>query len=331
MNPNRRLLWAGIILVLITSIGTLGYVIIEGWSFFDALYMTIITIATVGYGEVHPLSTAGRIFSIFLILGGMGGAFYALFGAAQYILEGQFGITIGRRRMKTKIANLKNHFIICGYGRVGEETAATFEEEGVPFVIVDHREDCIGRAERSGYLFLQGDATRDEVLKEAGIEHARGLVAALGADADNTYVTLSARGLSPSLFIIARASDAETENKLKRAGANRVVSPNTIGGQRLAKLALYPGLVDFLDILTSPRWPEIEMDSVEVSRDSSLNGQTVKGVRQCSNTGVIAIKKINGQFLPNPGDDEKIVAGDSLIVMGARNQLLLLENVCKGN
>jgi voltage-gated potassium channel len=331
MTSTGRLLGAGIILVLIITIGTLGYAIIEDWSFFDSLYMTIITIATVGYGEVHRLTTAGRIFTIFLILGGMGGAFYALFGVAQFILEGQFGITLGRRRLKTKIANLKDHFILCGYGRVGEETAATFKEEGVPFVIVDGRPDCIARAERSGYIYIQGDATKDEVLREAGIERARGLVAAIGSDAENTYVTLSARGLSPKLFITARASDSETESKLKRAGANRVVSPNTIGGQRLAMLALRPAVVDFLDILTSPRWPEVEMANLAVDYESSLNGQTVKDVHKCSRVNVIAIKKGNGQLLPNPPEDEKVVAGDSLIVMGSRNQLTSLENVCKAN
>jgi voltage-gated potassium channel len=329
MAPLRKLFWAGIILALIIAIGSIGYAIIEGWSFFDSLYMTIITIATVGYGEVHPLTTAGRVFTIFLILGGMGGAFYALFGVAQYILEGQFGIILGRRRMQTKIASLKDHFVLCGYGRVGEETAATFKEEGVPFIIVDNRPDCIARAERAGHIYLQGDATKDEVLKEAGIERARGLVAAVGSDADNTYVTLSARGLSPTLFITARASDSETETKLKRAGANRVVSPNIIGGQRLAMLALRPAVVDFLDILTSPRWPEIEMANVAVDYESALNGQTVKEIHKCSKANVIAIKKAGGQFLPNPPDDEKIIAGDSLIVMGSRDDVTSLEKVCK--
>src|ERR1035437_9296024 len=143
MSLTRRLLWAGVILVLIVTIGVVGYRLIEGWSLFDALYMTIITIATVGYGEVHPLSPGGRVFTIFLILGGIGGAFYALFGIAAYVVEGQFGVTLGRRRMKTRIANLKDHFIVCGYGKVGGETASTFDDEGVPFVIIDNRPDCL--------------------------------------------------------------------------------------------------------------------------------------------------------------------------------------------
>jgi voltage-gated potassium channel len=322
-------MWAGVILASIIAIGVVGYRIIEGWSLFDALYMTIITITTVGYAELHPLSIGGHVFTIFLILGGMGGAFYALFGIAEYVLEGQFGITIGRRRMKTKIANLMDHFILCGYGRVGEEIASTFKDERVPFVIIDNRPDCIARAEQAGYLYLQGDATKDEVLKEAGIDRARGLVAAVGSDADNTYITLSAKGLRSTLFITARASDSETENKLKRAGADRVVSPNNIGGRRLAMLALRPAVVDFLDIVTSPRWPEIEMANVAVGDQSSLNGQTVKDVRQCSKAIVIAIKKKSGKLIPTPSEDEEIATGDSLMVIGARDQLSSLEAVCK--
>jgi voltage-gated potassium channel len=200
----------------------------------------------------------------------------------------------------------------------------------VPFVIIDNKPDCLIRAERSGYTYLQGDATRDEVLKEAGIEHARGLVAAVGSDADNTYITLSARGLQPTLFITARASDSETENKLKRAGADRVVSPSTIGGRRLAMLALRPAVVDFLDIVASPRWPEIEMANVAVGDQSSLNGQTMKDIRQCSKAMVIAIKKKSGQLVLNPPEEEKIAAGDSLFVMGAKEQVTSLETVCKG-
>ena len=329
MSLTRRLLWAGVILVLIVTIGVVGYRLIEGWSLFDALYMTIITIATVGYGEVHPLSPGGRVFTIFLILGGIGGAFYALFGIAAYVVEGQFGVTLGRRRMKTRIANLKDHFIVCGYGKVGGETASTFDDEGVPFVIIDNRPDCLARAERSGYIYLQGDATKDEVLKEAGIERAQGLVAAVGSDADNTYITLSARGLQPTLFITARASDSETENKLKRAGADRVVSPSTIGGRRLAMLALRPAVVDFLDIVASPRWPEIEMASIAVGEQTSLSGQTVKDIRQCSKAMVIAIKKKSGQILLNPPEEEKIAAGDSLFIMGAKDQVTSLEAICK--
>ena len=215
MKSLNKVIWGILALVAIIAIGTIGYEIIEGWSFLDSIFMTITTITTVGYREVHPLSDGGRIFSIFLILGGMGGAFYTLTGIITYIIEGNLGATWGRRRMENKINQLKDHFILCGFGRVGEEIANIFKEEEVPFVVIDNRPECAARAEHAGYLYVEGDATSDEILKEAGIEKARGLVAALGSDIDNTYITLSARGLYPSLFITARASDSQAEKKLR--------------------------------------------------------------------------------------------------------------------
>jgi voltage-gated potassium channel len=193
MSPVRRLLWSIGAFIGIVAIGVIGYMVIEGWSFLDAIYMTITTITTVGFKEVHPLSQAGRIFSIFIIIGGVGGALYILTNIVGYIMEGQFGITMGRRRMKTKIAKLKDHFILCGYGRVGQAIAQAFSEESAPFVIIANNEQHIAKAEKEGYLYIFGDATSDEVLKEAGIEQAHGLVAAVGSDTDNTFITLSAR------------------------------------------------------------------------------------------------------------------------------------------
>jgi voltage-gated potassium channel len=330
MSPTRRLLRAGVLLTLIIVLGVVGYRLIEGWSLFDALYMTVITITTVGYKEVHPLSTGGYVFTIFLILGGIGGAFYALFGIIEYILEGQFGKTLGRRRMENRIANLREHFILSGFDRFGEEIANTFKAEGVSFIIIENRPDFIARAEHAGYLYLEGDSTKNEILQLAGIDRARGLVAALASDVDNTYITLSARELRPTLFIAARASDVEAEKKLRLAGADRIVSPDAIGGRRTAMLALHPAVVDFLDIVTSPSRTEIEMEKVAVNDKSSLNGQTVKDIRQCSSAVVLAINKKNGELLPNPPEDEKIVAGDSLIIMGSRKQLGSVEAVCQG-
>jgi voltage-gated potassium channel len=240
MSLPRRVLPALYVLVIIVSIGVIGYMVIERWSFIDALYMTILTITTVGYGEVHTLSQGGRVFSVVLMVGGVGGALYTLSLFIQYLLEGQFGITLRRRRMKTEIAKLKEHFILCGYGRMGQEIAHTFNDEGIAFVVIENSQESAARAGEDGYLYLQGDATNDEVLKEARIESARGLVAAVGSDVDNTFITLSARGLCPGLFITARACSPGVEGKLKRAGANRIVSPHNIGGRRMAMLALHP-------------------------------------------------------------------------------------------
>ncbi|MFC1948916.1 potassium channel family protein [Chloroflexota bacterium] len=330
MNSARRVLWGLAGLFAIIVIGVIGYIAIEGWSFIDSLYMTVITITTVGFAEVHPLSDGGQIFSIFLIFGGVGGALYALSGIIEYIIEGNLGTTWGRRRMRNRIQQLKGHFILCGYGRVGEEVANIFKEEDTPFVIIDNRPDCLARAEQSGYLYVEGDATSDEVLKEAGIENARGLVAALGTDVENTYVTLSARGLDPSLFITARASDAEAETKLKRAGANRIVSPNNIGARRMAMLALRPAVSDFIDTVTRRRGPELQLENVVVTSDSTLAGLTVDDVRQCSRANVLAFTKKTGRLLANPSGDEKIDVGDSLIIMGTSEQLTSLEAVCEG-
>jgi voltage-gated potassium channel len=330
MNSIRKVILGVSALGAIIVIGIIGYIVIEGWNFFDALYMTAMTITTVGYGEVHPLTTGGRVFSIFLMFGGVGGALYTLTGLIQYIIESDIGTTWGRRRMKQKISQLEGHFILCGYGRVGEEIASIFREEDISFVIIDNREECAARAENAGFLYIKGDATSDEVLKEAGIEKARGLVAALGTDVDNTYITLSARGLYPGLFITARASDTEAESKLKRAGADRIVSPNSIGARRMAMLALRPAVVDFLDTITRRRGPELQMENVAIGENSSLNGQTVDAVRQCSKATVMAISKKTGRFLANPPGDEKIAAGDSLIIMGTSEQLGSLETVCQG-
>jgi len=304
--------------------------LIEGWSFVDAVYMTIITISTVGYGEVHPLTAAGRIFSVFLIVGGVSGGLFVLTAFIQYVIEGRLGTTLGRRQMKAKIAKLKEHFILCGYGRVGEEIARTFSEEGVPFVIIDSRPENTAMAEEQGYLYLLGDATSDKLLEEAGIERARGLVAAVGSDVDNTYITLSARGLRPDLLIEARASSEETETKLKRAGADRVVSPNSIGARRMAMLALRPTVVDFIDTVTYGRGRELEMENIAVGSDSPLVGQTVEAIRHQSKAAILAISKKGGKPLANPPSDRVIEAGDRLIVIGTKEQLKALECLCEG-
>ncbi len=331
MKSARRVLWGVCALVTIIAIGVIGYTTIEGWSLFDSLYMTIITITTVGYAEVQTLTAGGRIFSIFLMFGGVGGALYALSGIIQYIVEGNIGTTWWRRRMKTKIAKLKGHFILCGCGRVGEEIARTFRGEGVPFVIVENSPDCITRLEQTEYIFLQGDATSDEVLKEAGIERARGLVAAVGTDTDNTYITLTARGLCPRLFIEARASSKEAVTKLERAGANRVISPQAIGGRRMAMLALRPAVVDFIDTVTYSRGREMQLENVDISQNSRLIGLTIKAARGETGITVLAIRKKSGKLLPNPSDEETIEDGDQLIVIGTKERLAALEEVLQGS
>jgi voltage-gated potassium channel len=231
--------------------------------------------------------------------------------------------------MKNRIAKLKEHFIICGYGRVGQEIAGVFVEEKVPFVIIDKDPDSIADVEKDGLLYLLADATSDEALKEAGIERARGLVVAVASDADSTYITLSARQLRPDLFIEARISSSEAETKLKKAGADRSIDPHSIGARRMAMLALRPAVIDFIDTVTRRRGQELQLENIAVNDSSSLVGLKVTDVRQRSRASILAISKKSGKMLANPSGEEVIEAGDRLIAMGAEEQLLALEKICE--
>ena len=232
--------------------------------------------------------------------------------------------------MKGKIAKLKDHFILCGYGKVGEEIARTFTEEGISFIVIDSRPDNIAMAEEEGYLCLLGDATNDKLLIEAGLEQAKGLVAAVGSDADNTYITLSARELRTDLFIEARASSKEAKTKLKRAGADRVVSPSSIGARRMALLALRPAVVDFIDTVTYRRGQELQMENIAVGQDSPLAGLTIEAIHKQVKTAILAISKKSGKLRPNPPSDTTIEVGDRLIIMGTPKELTALECFCEG-
>jgi voltage-gated potassium channel len=325
MKPIQRLLWGAFWLAGVIVVGVMGYELIEGWNFLDSIYMTVTTITTVGYREVHPLSDAGRIFSIFLMVGGVGGALYALTGIVGYIVEGNIGTVWERRKMQNKINGLKNHYILCGYGRVGEEIARTFKSEDVPFIVIDNRPECVSRLEKTEYVFMEGDATQDEVLKRAGIERARGMIAAVGTDTDNTYITLSARGLCPTIYIEARASSPEAMTKLERAGANRVILPHAIGGNRMAMLALRPAVVDFIDKVIYSRGREMRLENVDVTENSKLIGLTIKDVQDKTRVTTLAMQKKGHTLIPNPAADEVVGEGDQLIVIGTRAQLTSLE------
>jgi len=332
MSSLQRLLWGLYALIIIVAIGIIGYMVIEGWSFLDAIYMTIISITTAGYKEVHPMGVCGQVFTMFLLVVGVGAALYTFTAVAAYMIEGRLGITLGRRRMKTGIANLKEHFILCGYGQVGQGIGHIFRQENTPFVIIEKDDRGIVNAERDGCLYIKGDATDDEILKEAGIERARGLIIAVGNDADSTYITLSARALRPDLFIEARASSGEAEAKLKRAGADRVIDPHSIGAQRMAMLALRPAVVDFIDTMVRRRGTEVqlELENIIIDSKSSLAGLTIKQIRQCSEANVLAINKTNGKLVANPSADMAVEPGDRLIIMGTREQLAAMEKVCEG-
>jgi voltage-gated potassium channel len=288
--------------------------------------MTVITLSTVGYEEVKELSDAGRIFSIVLIVFGVGAMLYTLTTIVQDILEGNLANIWGRRRMKDKIAKLKNHVILCGYGLVGREVAKVFKGEGVPLVIIEQDPETLALAAENEYLCIQGNANSDEILEEAGIRRARALVAALGTDAENVYVTLSARQMRPDIFIVARASTTESEPKLLQAGANRTMSPYGIGGRRLAMLTLRPVVVDFVDTTLTSRGGELMLENIKISQGSPVCGKEIKEGRQYSGgTTILAVKKRDGRLFTNPTSDTVLEVDDELVVIGTREQLRSLE------
>jgi voltage-gated potassium channel len=328
MNPRRRLLYILIALLAVIAAGTIGYKLIGGdeWSFMDALYMTVITLSTVGFKEVHELSDPGKVFTIFLVIGGVGVMFYSLGTVFQYLIEGQLTDIFEGRRMKESIAKLRDHIIVCGYGQVGKEVALTFKGEGVPFLVVDQNLEAIARAQKDGHPFVQGNATRDDILQEAGIQRARGLVAAVGSDADNIFITLSARGLRSDLLIIARAFAEESESKLKRAGADRVILPLQLGGRRLALVALHPLVIDFVETTIHSRERDFVLEDMSIASGSPLAGITTKQGQEISGgAAILAVKKKGGVLLANPPQETLLEVGDEVVVMGTRQQLSSFE------
>jgi len=228
--------------------------------------------------------------------------------------------------MKEKILKLKNHFILCGYGRVGREVARVFEQEETPFIVIDLNEEAVNEANNDGYLYMQGNATSDEVLKEAGIDRARGLIAAVGSDADNTYITLSAREMRPDIFIIARAFAGESESKLKRAGADRTILPQRLGGRRMAMLAIRPLVVDFIESAVQSRGHKFALENIKVGHDSPIVGITVKEALGCCGAlAILLVKKKDGNLVPNPPDETLLEFEDELVIIGTREQLRTLE------
>lgn len=324
-----RVLHAILILLGIIAGGTAGYMLIEGWDFVDSLYMTVITIATVGFQEVHPLSATGQVYTIVLISGGLVAAAYAFGRVIEFMIEGYLTDIWGGRAMKKKISQLTDHYIVCGFGRVGEQVAREFSRNNAPFLVLDSNPDVKKYLDAEDVLYIQGDAADETVLKEAGIDRAKGLVSVVDSDADNVYVTLTARALRPDLFIIARSNLESAAYKLKRAGANRVISPYSLGGRRIASMVLKPVVSDFLDTVMHGEDMEFQLSEFSIGERSALKNKTVKDadIRQRSGAMVLSIYRKNGTFETDLHGDTTIGAGDRLIVIGTREQLERLENL----
>jgi voltage-gated potassium channel len=326
----KRLLVMVLIPTALVLIGTLGYWLIEPkYTLFDSLYMTVITITTVGYEEVHKLSTAGRWFTMFLLFWGVFTLFYTASEILRIVISGEMADILGRQVMLRSLEEMNNHLIVCGYGRMGQRVCEEFARQQIPFVVIDRNTDLPATFDVKGGIPLVGDATSDELLLKAGVKRARALVTVVASDADNLYITMSARLLNEKLYIVARAEEEPAAQKLTRAGANRVVSPYVIGGLRVASAVLRPAVVDFIELATRTEHMDLQIEEATIQPGSRLQGATLQAskVRQDLNVIIVAIKKKGGHMLFNPPSDAVMEAGDTLIALGHRQQLDQLETL----
>ncbi len=320
---SRRLASALGALFGVLLLGTVGYMIVEGWALFDALYMTVITIATVGFNEVHDLSESGRMFTIVLILSGVGALGFSFGTFIEFIVEGHLRILLEGRRMQKRIEQLTNHNIVAGLGRVGSVVARQLAEEGAPFIVIDRDAECLSEATERDWVRIEGDATDEEVLRAAGIHRAHSLITTLDTDADNVFVALTARTESPDLFIVARSEHESSEPKLRRAGANRVMTPNVIGGRRMATMVLHPVVSDYLDLVTHGDGVEFRLQEITVEKGSAFANTTIKDAAVRDRTGayILAVMPLDGNVNTNPAPDTVMQVGDRLVVLGTSAQL----------
>lgn len=321
MSPaGRHLRILALIVVAVVVIGTFGYVAFEGWSFDDGLYMTVITMTTVGFREIRELDAGGRAWTMLLAIGGVAIIFGSIGIVAETILSEAVSGRRERRRMTDAVSALREHFILCGYGRVGATVARELSHAAIAFVVVDINPASLETATRDGFLVVEGDATRDDVLRAAGVDLARGLITTVDSDANNVYVTLSARALNARLFIVARANQDGSEAKLLQAGADRVVSPYTRAGRQIAELATRPRVADFIDYALSHGELAFSMEEVEVAADGPLAGRMV-GSLVAEGIHPLAVVRGPRDYEPNPPADRVLVAGDGLIVSGTSDTL----------
>ena len=332
MLPRRYYL---IVLVpaLLLLVGTLGYHTLEDWPLLDSLYVTVVTLTTIGYSDnLAPNTPGGKLFTMALALGGVFTLFYLAADLIRAVVSGEMRALLGKQRMERILADLKDHLIVCGYGRMGKLVCREFAAESVSFVVIDRNELALDDFAVPGGIALHGDATLDEVLRGAGVERARALVTVTPSDADNLYITMSARLLNDKLFIVARAEGPDAERKLERVGANRVVSPYVIGGSRVAQAVLRPTVVDFIDLATRTEHFDLQIEETSLAGGSTLVGRTLKDSQLREQLGVmiVAIKKASGRMLYNPPGGERLEANDILVALGQRQQLDELDRMAGG-
>ena len=321
----RKIIIIAVTFLLLVLCGTFGYMYFESTGFWMGLYLTIITVFTVGYGDIVPIHPSGRIFTVFLVITSVSFVFYTFTKITETMIEGELRGLYKRRKMNKEISRLRDHYIVCGFGRIGKEICKILKENHRPFLVIEKDEDELKSLEELQYMRLQGDASADEVLQTAGIERAKGLVSVVASDADNLYITLTARGLNPGLFIMARSSGGPgVQTKLKRAGATKVISPYSIGARRMAHLIVRPTVTDFIDLTMRAGELDLMMEELLVSATSHLNGKNLieSEIRKKYDVIVVAIKREDGAMLFNPKPDSVIMAGDILIVLGASDHIV---------
>jgi len=323
MSPEKKLKWVILILAGVILYGILGYTFIEGWSFLESFYMTIITLSTVGFREVRALSATGRVFTIILVIFGVAGAAFTITVLGQFIVEGEIRRILGRRKMEKQLKDIKDHYIVCGYGRVGMQVCKQFCSRKLPLVVIEKNPERVEQLVKEGILVIQGDATDDEVLLAAGIQRSKALISTIASESENVFIALSARELNPEIFITARAESRSAEKKLLRAGANRVVSPHEMGGIRMALVTLRPDIVDFMRIVTGDREKGFGIEEIEVKKNSSIADTLLKDSPIRCELGllVIGIKKKGKEIIINPSAQIRIEPGDILVVIGETEKL----------
>ena len=327
MIPRHPIIKALIGIGLVLFVGTAGYRLIEGWPLLDGFYMTVITITTIGFKEVHELTLPGKIFTLFIIFTGIGVVGYTVFAGTQLVVEGEINKILTRRRSMKAIEKLRNHFIICGFGRMGSFVCEQLHARGIPFVVVEDKVEIQDKVVQAGHYLAPGDATEEHVLLAASIKSARGLVSVLNSDASNVYVVLTARELNPELEIIARAAEESAQSRLMRAGATRVVSPYQIGGMRMVMGIVKPTVMDFLQVAMDHKKMDVDLAEVRVAENSAYSGKKLieTDIRKQLNLIIIAVKKRDGKMVFNPGPNTVIHDNDTLIAMGKAKDLEVFE------